>query len=450
MKQLLIIVLSSSIAIADYRDPEMPTQRNEQTNLFQESVEDFANWQKDLESGKQKSVDSLGNSTPEGLSFITDKSKDQLGQESQKLESIKANDLNTRGREEMLKSDEIDNLYRDYSKAPNSILRHEAKSLADAQDSLLDNLLGSLKDIGIDCKTVKGDKVLEPEYYLQVKTTTHKDTKYNQVFCEDLRNQYSCMDSLNLKCINFTEEAAKFEVNKFTYSGFDYGVHGEAMKYGPLDNFYKHYHPSPGGKVSGDISVNNSHIKGWVKVEPKPVYKKSIFNMNIGSPLTIYQMSSIDFGAYDASEASLAFNLSLETEQDLIKVGNISGSFSGSVMIKVNGNIVYMAPCCGSDMHITNYWQQTQFRSAKKFRRSKHQLWRIVNIGGKNFTVQKQLIGNINFNGVNIKTYLKRGNNQIEIKSINSIGVYGSFDLNITQQKCLSWQENWIESCRLK
>ena len=76
----------------------------------------------------------------------------------------------------------------------------DAKTISDAQDDLLENLLGNLKDLGLDCKTVKGDKRVEPEYFLQTRTSDHKDTIYNQVLCEELRNSYNCKDTLTTRC----------------------------------------------------------------------------------------------------------------------------------------------------------------------------------------------------------------------------------------------------------
>ena len=53
----------------------------------------------------------------------------------------------------------------------------------------------------MNCRTVKGPKEVEPKYYLHVeKTKQHKDTKYNQTFCEDLRGTYDCSDTMTMTC----------------------------------------------------------------------------------------------------------------------------------------------------------------------------------------------------------------------------------------------------------
>ena len=77
----------------------------------------------------------------------------------------------------------------------------DAKTIASKHRELMDNILGELKDkLGVDCKTIKGDKRIEPEYFLQINKTETKDTVYNQTFCEELRNKYSCNDTVTLKC----------------------------------------------------------------------------------------------------------------------------------------------------------------------------------------------------------------------------------------------------------
>lgn len=210
----------NTIAKADHREKEIPTQQNEQTELFKKSINNYEDFTNKLEQGKQEGIDSLGgnNGTPEGLQYITKKNKSELEEESKNLD-IEANDLESRGRQKMIESNSLNELYRDYTKAGEKKHLEDAKAIARAQEALLQNLLGKLKELGIDCKTVKGDKKVEPEYYLQTKITTHKDTIYNQVLCEELRNQYNCRDELSLTCKKFGKRYGDWESRTIRFKG---------------------------------------------------------------------------------------------------------------------------------------------------------------------------------------------------------------------------------------
>ena len=195
--------LFTSIAKADHLEVEIPTQKNEQTDLFDSSIDNFADFTNKLEHGKQGGIDSMGGEggNPQGLKYITKKSKSELEGESSKLESINENDLASKGREEMIKSDNLNKLYRNYTRPVDKPHLSDAKTIAKAQEELLEKLMKDVEKLGVNCKTVKGDKKVEPEYFLQTRTSNHKDTIYNQTFCEELRNSYNCRDTLTAKCM---------------------------------------------------------------------------------------------------------------------------------------------------------------------------------------------------------------------------------------------------------
>ena len=224
--------LLTSVAKADYKEIEAPTQVNEQTDLFDKSINDYAGFTNKLEQGKQAGIDSLGGEggTPQGLNYITKKSKSELEFDSSKLESIHENDLSSRGREEMIKDDTLNKIYRDSKRPGEKQHLKDAKTIAEAQDKLLDTILAQLKDLGVDCKTVKGDKRVEPEYFLQTKISNHKDTVYNQVFCEELRNQYNCRDTLTARCTRIGIRYKAPEPRKIRFNG--HWLHHNKMAWG--------------------------------------------------------------------------------------------------------------------------------------------------------------------------------------------------------------------------
>ena len=101
----------------------------------------------------------------------------------------------------MIESNNLNELYPKYKRSLKKKHKRDAKTIASKHRELMDNILGELQDkLGVDCKTIKGDKRIEPEYFLQINKTETKDTVYNQTFCEELRNKYSCNDTVTLKC----------------------------------------------------------------------------------------------------------------------------------------------------------------------------------------------------------------------------------------------------------
>ena len=94
------VCLSPVAGRADYVEPEVKNQVNKQTDLFEKSIQDLPNFTKKLEEVKQDGIKSLGENrtTPEGLKFITEKSKAELEAEGKMFESIQENDLAERGR----------------------------------------------------------------------------------------------------------------------------------------------------------------------------------------------------------------------------------------------------------------------------------------------------------------------------------------------------------------
>ena len=192
---ILIIVISSTFA--DYKDPTTKVNINQKTDLFDKSVNNWSGLQQQLDADKDSAIKGGGSAD---ITFLAGKNANELQAESINLNSIKAIDLNDRGRKQMLKENIIDDLYIDESKPLNEEHLQDAKRLATGQDKLLANLLEKLKELGVDCKTEKGLKEVEPTYYMQVEQKQHKDTKYNKTLCEELRNKYNCTDTLKLSC----------------------------------------------------------------------------------------------------------------------------------------------------------------------------------------------------------------------------------------------------------
>lgn len=210
----ILILFWAQAVLADHVAPEVKTQANRQTDLFQKSVSNLPDLARELEEGVQANINAMGEGTsmPQGLSSITKKSKSELESETGELSAINEHELDGKGLAEMIRKNTINELYIDYSRPLNKQHLKDAKTIAEGQNRLLDNLLALLKEkAGIDCKTIKGDKKHEPEYFLQIKNTNHKDTIYNQTFCEELRNIYNCTEKVKLECAEKVNKPFKVE-----------------------------------------------------------------------------------------------------------------------------------------------------------------------------------------------------------------------------------------------
>jgi hypothetical protein len=253
---ICVVLLSISTANADYQSPTIKTNVNEQTDLFEKSIDDHKALEKQLEQDKADTISGL-NQNPKGLEYISNQSASEINESVSDLKAIKANDLNSKGREEFIKDKDVvgqEALYPDYNKNLNIQHKEDAEKIAKASDDLLDNLLVKLKDIGMDCKTVKGAIEQEPTYYVDIKQNTLKNTLYDQAICEELRNIYNCTDSVSLTCKKKGKSYGDWQVKSIKFSGRT--LHNDKMNWGYAVKWgYKRwgwhitpYHPLNGGE----------------------------------------------------------------------------------------------------------------------------------------------------------------------------------------------------------
>ena len=198
MKMLFVITIClvclSEVALA------VRTNTNEVTDLFDKNL---SNKQELFEDLKKQTDSSAGE-------IISIKSFEYIPEikgaenNANKLKQIKASELDNEGRkarvgEEYSFYDE--NQYEpDYEKSGNKLHQEDAEEIAQLTNNMLKDLLGKLKELDIDCKTVKGPIEKEPVYYIDIRREEQKNTEYDQFFCEEPKNTYSCRDELTLKC----------------------------------------------------------------------------------------------------------------------------------------------------------------------------------------------------------------------------------------------------------
>jgi len=197
LTMILCIWLLEVTVYGGYEDPVARTNVNPKTDLFEKEIEDYGTFEKAMGSLKEQAVEGLGSSG--NIELITDKTGDEIKAAAGELSSIRATDLEARGREEVLRTG-MTELHVDYTNPLIAEHQKDAIRIAEASGVLLGKLTELFKEFGIDCQTVKGNTVIEPEYHIDVKKEQVKDTVYAKTICEEPKNRYNCHDALTLRC----------------------------------------------------------------------------------------------------------------------------------------------------------------------------------------------------------------------------------------------------------
>jgi len=151
-----------------------------------------------MDALKEQAVNGITSSG--NLKLISDKTDDEIKAAVGDLSSIRATDLQAKGREEVVRTGIMEELHVDYTNPLNAAHQKDAVSIAEASGELLGKVLVLFKEFGIDCRAAQGNKVIEPEYHIEIKKEQIKDTVYTKAMCEEPRNRYSCHDALTVRC----------------------------------------------------------------------------------------------------------------------------------------------------------------------------------------------------------------------------------------------------------
>ena len=192
------IRLLEASAYGAYRDPIAKTNINPKTDLFEKEIEDYGTFEKAMDALKEQAVNGITSSG--NLKLISDKTDDEIKAAAGDLSSIRATELQAKGREEVLRTGIMEELHVDYTNPLNAAHQKDAVSIADSSGELLGKVLVLFKEFGIDCRAAQGNKVIEPEYYIEIKKEKVKDTVYTKTMCEEPRNKYNCRDILSMRC----------------------------------------------------------------------------------------------------------------------------------------------------------------------------------------------------------------------------------------------------------
>lgn len=176
------------------------TNINKVTDLFDQHIENKDTYLENIQQQNAGGVEQIKS----GVSYDLIEGTKEKDQKERELNAISASDLENAGRaarvsEEYRFYDENE-LEPDYTKPGNKLHKDDMDAIATSTSTLMGNLFAKLKEIDIDCKTVKGPIQKDPVYYIDIKREAQKNTDFDQFFCEEPRNQYSCQDALSVKC----------------------------------------------------------------------------------------------------------------------------------------------------------------------------------------------------------------------------------------------------------
>ena len=195
--RLSLLVCFLSIATNVVADK---TNINEVTDLFDRSVSNKDQYVRDLERIREGGISNIESSTP----LVHIDGIDQSEGEAARLNSIRAVDLDEEGRVTRRSGEysfyDEGEFEPDLTKPGNRAHKEDVLRIVNATVKLLSDLTAKLKELGVDCKTVKGPIQREPIYTIDLKREEQQNTEYDQFFCEEPRNQYDCSDSLSLTC----------------------------------------------------------------------------------------------------------------------------------------------------------------------------------------------------------------------------------------------------------
>lgn len=196
---LLLLWHLTSLAI--YTETTAKTNVNTVDPLFNEKIENYKEFEQVVEGQKEAAV--KGVESEVGFSALV--GGDEARTKASNLSNISAEELEGAGFRESAKEAWINDYLVDYSKPGMMLHKKDAESITEATGKMLDGLIGMLKKLDIDCKQVKGNKEIEPQYYIQVSKELDRnkgDTVYDKIICETLRNSYNCKDHLAMNCSN--------------------------------------------------------------------------------------------------------------------------------------------------------------------------------------------------------------------------------------------------------
>ncbi len=200
MKAVLRLLMILLLTVDCHQVIAELTNINEVTDLFETRIENKTQYLQELESIKAGGINDIETSAGLNEIHVIEESKS----EASRLGSISAIDLQDEGAK--VRAGEEYSFYDkgefepDLTKPGNKMHKEDVADIVAGTSELFQKLMGKLKELNVDCKTVKGPIQKEPVFVVEVKKEKQENTEYDQLFCEEPRNEYNCTDSLTLSC----------------------------------------------------------------------------------------------------------------------------------------------------------------------------------------------------------------------------------------------------------
>lgn len=232
-KTLLLVTLIVSVCFI-YPAFALQTQVNEVTDLFDKHIENKDALLLDMKKQSDNAVDQIksrkDHDAIEGIEGAQDKANE--------LNSIKETELETSGRSKRASKEyqfyDENELEPDYTKSGNLLHKLDADDIVTSTEKTMRDLgadlMKRLLELGFNCKTVKGAIHKDPTYYIEIKKEEQKNTEYDQLFCEEPRNQYNCNDSVSLSCKRIGIRYKNPEARTIRFNG--HTLHNQKMNWG--------------------------------------------------------------------------------------------------------------------------------------------------------------------------------------------------------------------------
>jgi len=383
---------------------------NKVTDFFDKNIKDTTKVKGDIDNIKNDSVNSLKSGKSE---LEIDRAK------INELSNISSGELESKGRgsegmNEFTKSGLLIN------KNEPGMLDHKnyAENLGKASEDLMNNLIGKLKEHGIDCYEIPAQRHIDPQFKIYMEQEIEKKVIYDKFFCEHLRNSYSCSDYIELNCASVSEQKASVTVNSTDLRYSDQS--GEKFKRFIFESNFGGTNNSSwgGGKVHGFINKNTATM-------------------------------------HNASEANYYVNFSLATDPRVINRLEIRDlSYGMCVMVKLNGKVVFVGPMGGNDLYLNGHIE-IETKGKKKYagafgerKKIKTYYPRVVAGNGGEHALGHSGIPRSSFAySIDLKGAAQMGPNRLEIKVISLYSSIIRFGLEISEKICLEWVESWNERC---
>ena len=122
--------VSSKVIATSYRDPTSKTNVNVQTDLFRKSVGDVEAFKSQVQEEEREAIEKLRSGGDHGVEFIAGSSRKEIDENTAELSTIRADELNDRGRTRLLKENLLEEIYVDESNPLMVAHRKDAEKIA--------------------------------------------------------------------------------------------------------------------------------------------------------------------------------------------------------------------------------------------------------------------------------------------------------------------------------